>query len=154
MRRADREIKSFSEIVEVLERCDTIRLGINDEEYPYVVPLSFGYEVKDGQIVIYVHGAREGKKHDLIGRNPCVCVEADICHRFVETGDNVTTEYESLIGFGRAEKANEADTIRGLDLILKHCGFENFPYEPSVASFMTVYRVTLESVTGKRRAVD
>ena len=42
MRRSDREIKDFDEIVKVLERCDAVRLAFNDGDIPYIVPLSFG----------------------------------------------------------------------------------------------------------------
>ena len=45
MRRADREITDFNEIVEVLGRADTIRVGLFNGEYPYIVPVSFGMEV-------------------------------------------------------------------------------------------------------------
>ena len=153
MRKSNREIKAFDDIVEVLSRCDTIRLGLNDSPYPYIVPLSFGYEVDNGKVVIYIHGAKEGKKHDLISKDNKVCVEADICHRFVRTEDSVTTEYESIIGYGKAEKANQEDTIKGLNLLLEHCGYKGFEYRLSTLEFLTVYKITLDSITGKRRIV-
>ena len=43
MRKEKREIQSLSEIAELLSRCDTIRIGINDGDAPYVVPVSFGF---------------------------------------------------------------------------------------------------------------
>ena len=153
MRRADREITEFSEIVEVLERCDTIRLGLNGEKCPYVVPLSFGYEVREGKIVIFVHGAEVGLKHDMIEKDNRVCAEADICHGFAEVKQGITTVYESVIGFGTVEKAVAAEAIKGLDLILSHCGFGGHAYDTSVVSRLTVYKITLETVTGKRNRV-
>ena len=60
MRRAENEMSSLADIVDVLDRCDTIRLGLHGSEYPYVVPLSFGYEVANGKVVLYAHGAKEG----------------------------------------------------------------------------------------------
>ncbi len=154
MRRSDREIKEFAKIVDVLDRCDTIRLGLWGDEFPYVVPLSFGYEVAQGKIVVYIHGAKEGLKHDLIAKNNKICVEADLCHRFTEIENHdVTTEYESVIGFGTAEKADEAETLKGLDLILAHCGFPNYPYNKAATAVLTVYKITLDHVTGKRRTV-
>ena len=153
MRKSKREIKSFDEIVDVLNRCDTIRLGLSDIEYPYVVPLSFGFETENGKIVIYVHGAQDGKKHDLISRNNKVCVEADICHRFAETKKSVTTVYESVIGYGTAEKVYGNEMMKGLRLLLAHCGYEGFPFDQSVTNILTVYKITLDTVTGKRRTV-
>ncbi|WP_312372207.1 pyridoxamine 5'-phosphate oxidase family protein [Lachnoclostridium sp.] len=153
MRKADREIKDFNEVVDVLERCDTIRIGIFGEEYPYVVPLSFGYEVIDNKIILYVHGAKEGKKHDLIGRNSKVCIEADICHRFTDTGHSVTREYESIIGYGEAVKVFDQEAIKGLELLVAHCGFDGYPINEEALKVMTIYQITLEYVTGKRRFV-
>jgi len=44
MRRSDREIKECQDIYDILNRCGVIRLGINTPDYPYVVPMNFGYE--------------------------------------------------------------------------------------------------------------
>ncbi len=153
MRKKDREIKQFDDIVDVLNRCDTIRLGISGEKYPYVVPLSFGFETKNSKIILYIHGAQEGKKHDLIAQNNKVCVEADICHGFAETAQSVTTVYESIIGYGTAEKVYGDEMVQGLRLLLAHCGYEGFPFDQSVTKILTVYKITLDSVTGKRRTV-
>lgn len=39
MRRNDREITEFSEMTDVMKRCDVCRLALNDEEdYPYLLP--------------------------------------------------------------------------------------------------------------------
>lgn len=62
MRRSDREIKEFDKIVEVMRKCDVCRVAINDEKYPYILPLNFGMDVIDGKITLYFHGANEGKK--------------------------------------------------------------------------------------------
>jgi len=153
MRRSEREIKEFAGIVDVLDRCDTIHLGIHDEVYPYVVPLSFGYEVVDGKIVIYFHGAREGFKHELLAKNHKVCVEADLCHGFMDTGHSVTCEYESIIGFGTAEVVSGEEAVKGVDLLLRHCTFPGYEYDKKVMAVMYVYRITLDSVTGKRKQV-
>jgi len=153
MRRADREITDFNEIVDVLERADTIRLAMHDEPYPYIVPLSYGFEVSDGRVIIYFHGAKEGLKHELIAKNSCVCVEADIFHGYKEVPKSVTTEYESVIGFGTAELVSGDAAAHGIDLLLTHCGFDGFTYDRAVLGIVSVYKVTLESVTGKRRFV-
>lgn len=155
MRRSDREIKNFNEIADVLSRCNTIRLGINGAEYPYVVPLSFGFEVKEQQITIYFHGAKEGLKHELIAKNNNVCVEASIFHRFVELPHNaLTAEYESFIGFGKAIIVNGNEAIKGLNLICELAGFKDFEYGIEKALNATqVYKIDINNFTGKRRFV-
>ena len=52
MRKAEREITNFEEILNVFERCDTIRIGISDEPAPYIVPVSFGFEAFNGKIAV------------------------------------------------------------------------------------------------------
>ena len=70
MRRSDREITDRNEILQVMERCDVCRLALNDGEYPYILPLNFGMEQAGEQIILYFHGATEGKKLNLIARDP------------------------------------------------------------------------------------
>ena len=46
MRRKDREITDINEIKFLLKTMDTIRIGFNDQPYPYIVPVSYGFEEK------------------------------------------------------------------------------------------------------------
>lgn len=152
MIKSKREIKDFGEIVDVLERCTTMRLGIHDEVYPYVVPLSYGYEVVDGKIVMYFHGAREGFKHVLLAKNNHVCVEADIFHDYRDTGHSVTCEYESIIAFGTAEIVTDRqEAEKAMDLLLRHSDFPGYVYNKQIIDVMYIYRITIDSITGKRR---
>ena len=151
MRKTDREIKDFEDILDILRRCDTVRLGINGSEHPYVVPLSFGFEVKEGKLIIYIHGARQGFKHELLELDNRVCIEADICHRFAEFGGCITAEYESVIGFGRAEViTDENEANHGLELLLEHCGYGGFAYDRAALKVTKVFKIVLDSITGKR----
>jgi nitroimidazol reductase NimA-like FMN-containing flavoprotein (pyridoxamine 5'-phosphate oxidase superfamily) len=154
MRRADREIADFGEIVDILRRADTIHLGLHSNPYPYVVPLSFGFEAEEGGITLYFHGAKEGLKHDLIAQNPHVCVEAGIFHRYTEVPGSVTTEYESVIGYGTAILVEGAEAAHGMALILEHCGYGGFAYAPVALEVTAIYKITLESWTGKRNRVE
>ena len=154
MRKSDREIKGFSEIVSVVEQCETIRLALHGQDYPYVVPLSFGFEVVNGRLHLYFHGAKQGYKHELIARDNRACVEADIFHQYADTPQGVTTIYESMIGFGHVELVEGDDAIHGLDLLLEHCGYAGYEYDHDVTRVTAVYRVVLEQLTGKRRTLS
>lgn len=66
MRRLDREVKEFQDIVAIMERCDVCRIALNDNGYPYILPLNFGMTVTGEKIELYFHGATEGIKYDLI----------------------------------------------------------------------------------------
>lgn len=150
MRRADKEVTDFNEIAGVLHRADTIRLGLSGTPYPYVVPLSFGYAANKGRISLYIHGAFEGHKHDLLRENPHVCVEADTLFRYEKTPRGITARYESFIGFGTAHAIAGEEAARGMSLLLEHCGFAGYvcPREDTARTLM--YRIDLESFSAKR----
>ncbi len=150
MRRKDREVTDLGETIDILQRADTIRVGIHSEPYPYVVPLSYGFETVDAKIILYFHGATEGFKHDLLRANPNVCAETDIFRRYTSIGDSITTEYESFIGFGRAVLVHGEEAIKGMDLLLTHCGYENFPYDKSALDYVSIYKIELASYRAKR----
>lgn len=150
MRRADREIKDFNEIVDVIARCDTLRLGLHGETYPYVVPLSFGYECVDNTLNIYVHGAKLGKKQECIEQNKRVCVEMDIFHGYQANGPKVTTLYESVIGYGEIKLVEQEEAMKGLQLLMQHCGYEEVALDERVLPVLHVYKIVLQEIQGKR----
>lgn len=155
MRKADREIKDFEEIKELLDECQTIRLAMHDEPYPYIVPLSYGWEERNRQIFIYFHCAKEGKKLDLITKNGNVCFEADCLAGYKSTGHGVTADYRSLIAFGKAERVYGEELVRGLELLLAHCHVEGYSARECAAMGITaVVRITVNGITGKRRFAE
>lgn len=152
MRKAAREITDFQEIVEVLSRCDTVRLGISDGDAPYIVPLSFGYEIVNGKIAVYFHGAKAGRKAELLRAFPRVCVEADLCHGFPSNGHGgYTCDYESVIGYGTIELLEGAEAEKGIRLLLAHCGIQAEACPENAMAITAVNRVILDEVCGKRR---
>ncbi len=84
MRRQDREVKDFDKITATIEGCDCCRLGLNDDGQVYIVPMNFGFKVQNNNIVLYFHGASEGRKIDILKRNPHVGFEMDTGHHLNE----------------------------------------------------------------------
>lgn len=152
MRKAEREVKSTEELAEILSRCDTIRLGICDGGTPYVVPVSFGYEVLDGKIAVYIHGAKEGRRAGLLSGRPRVCVEADLCHGFPQNGrGGITCDYESVIGWGTVELLDGAEAEKGIRLLMEHCGVAGEGCPDGTMPVTRVNRIVLDEATGKHR---
>ena len=73
MRRKDREVTTVDGIKEILDSCKTACIAMVDGGAPYVVPLNYGYEIKDGNLIMYFHCAKEGRKIDILKRNNKVC---------------------------------------------------------------------------------
>ncbi|MDE5782319.1 MAG: pyridoxamine 5'-phosphate oxidase family protein [Lachnospiraceae bacterium] len=153
MRRNDREIKEFENIVSVMEKCDVCRLAFNTEDYPYILPLNFGMEVEDGKITLYFHGANEGRKYELMAKDNRVCFEMDCSHRLVtdEESGSCTMEYESVIGQGLVEIVPDEEKYNALCILMKHYHKEEFPFNKNIIPQTTLFKVTVNKVTGKRR---
>lgn len=60
MRRKDREITDIGEILQIVDRAKILHLGLFDGEYPYIVPLHFGYAYENEMLTFFMHGARKG----------------------------------------------------------------------------------------------
>lgn len=152
MRRRDREVTEQSEVLEILERCDTLRIGIQGEKYPYVVPVSFGVETREEQVVIYFHCARQGKKVELLMKSPSVSVEGDVFYKTEETEHWITARYESVIGFGECRFLSEKEEIlHGLTVLMEHYGYSQYPLAECMGlPHLLVGEIVLTSLSGKR----
>ena len=71
MRRAEREVTEEAHIREILEGCETLRLGLWDGDEVYVVPVSYGYLYEEGRCTLYFHGSAQGRKAEVLARAAC-----------------------------------------------------------------------------------
>lgn len=153
MKQTDKAVTDIRAICDILSRCDVIRVGMNADGYPYVIPLTFGAELKDDKIIIYFHSAGTGRKWQLLAEDPRVSVEADLYYRTVRTRTGgVTACYESVIGTGMAERIEgHAEKLAAMKSILDHYKQSGFPVESCAGmSRVEVFRVVLTQVSGKR----
>lgn len=150
MNRKDREVLN-EDIYDILVRCDTLRIGLINKSGVYVVPVSFGTNIKDGVLTLYFHGAKTGLKIDCAKANPTVGFEADIFYKTEPVGMSITARYESVIGSGTMTEALDDEKIFGLNKILEHYHYYDFPVEECKSLPRTsVYKITVNEITGKR----
>ncbi len=156
MRRKDREVRNITEIFDILNRCNTVRIAMQDDPYPYVVPVSFGVEMVDGKAVIYFHCARKGMKVDLLTLSPRVCVEGDNFIKVETTDHGITTRYESVIGFGECcFVTDRTEIIHGLKVLTEHYGYMDYSLDSCRSlEHLLVGRIILDEITGKRNLPD
>jgi nitroimidazol reductase NimA-like FMN-containing flavoprotein (pyridoxamine 5'-phosphate oxidase superfamily) len=151
MRRKDKEITDTDAIASVIRKSTVCRLAMSDDGQPYVLPMSFGY--KDG--AVYFHCAPEGRKIDIIRKNPRVCIEFDVDCR-LKTGDSACQwgfYFQSAIAFGVAAFIEDAAEKRAaLDIIMRHYSSEAFTYPDSAIDKIVVIRVSVAELTGKAAA--
>ena len=157
MRRADREVKDIHEILQIVDRAKILRLGLMDEEYPYIVPMHYGYEYAEDsrELLFYLHGAKEGRKLDLIRKDPKACIELDCDIELISGGDEPCkygSAYASVIGRGRVEVVEEErEKIKGLRLLMKNQTGREFEINGRMAASVAVLKVRLSEFTAKAR---
>jgi len=154
MRRKDREITDKAEIIKIIEQCEVCRLGLSDDNIPYIIPMNYGYKYQEGKLTLYFHGAKEGKKLDIIAKNPKACFEVDCSHELVtaEEAWNYTMNYESVIGNGEISICTDKSEIaEGLQLLMKQVARDKeFTFPDHVMNSVTVFKLEVTDFTGKR----
>ena len=153
MRRTDREITDRAEMLAIMEKCQVCRLALHNGDYPYILPVNFGMEEKDGQLVLYFHGAAEGTKYDLMAADPRASFEMD-CETVLCSSrkqGNCTMSYSSVIGRGTVSFLEGAEKVHALDVLTAHYHPEGFAYYPAVIPQTRVWQLTVESMTAKHR---
>ena len=154
MRRSDREITDKSEIIKIIDKCDVCRIALSDNNIPYIVPMNFGYQYVDGKLNLYFHGAKEGKKLDIIAINPLACFEMDCSHKLIEAPNawEYTMEYESVIGNGTIYLCTEkSEKILALtQLMQKYAKGKVFTFPDRVIESAAIFRLEVSEFTGKR----
>ena len=155
MHRSELEIKDAAKIKSFLQRCDVVRLAVNTEAAPYIVPLNYGfdYEENAGSLVFYFHGAAHGLKLDLMQKDPNVGFELD---NFIELKEadqacNFSTKYESIVGNGSIlfiedkEKKKEC-----LDKIMrKQTGKESWQYGEEALKRIVTFKLIVDTFSMK-----
>ena len=155
MRRKDREVTSIDEIRQILDKAKVLHLGLYDDEYPYIVPMHYGYVYQSDSIIFYMHGAKEGHKIDLINRNPKVCVELE-CDTELDPGGEIPCNYgayfASVMGKGTARiVTDEQEKICGLRQLMKTQTGKEFTMGERMASSVAVIKVTVTEFTAKAK---
>jgi nitroimidazol reductase NimA-like FMN-containing flavoprotein (pyridoxamine 5'-phosphate oxidase superfamily) len=149
MRRKDKEITDTEIITKILSQSDTCRIAMFDKNYPYIVPLNYGYFDN----TIYFHSASSGKKIDLLKQNCKVCFEIEYANEIVkhEKSCHWTTKYRSIIGFGNVDIITDYEQKkRGLEIIMEHYGKFDNEFNDSQIDKIVILKLNIESISGKQ----
>jgi nitroimidazol reductase NimA-like FMN-containing flavoprotein (pyridoxamine 5'-phosphate oxidase superfamily) len=152
VRKANKEIKDVSVIVQLLKTCHVGRLGtIGSDGYPIVKPVNFAYHAGK----IYFHTALAGEKIEDIRRDNRVCFEVDLPIAFVRAVNQPCEAaylYRSVIIKGRASLAEDhgerTQAFKSLmDKYQPEGGYGPYPAEK--LAMTGIVRIDVEEMTGK-----
>ena len=152
MRRKDRQVTDFDRIVSIIDECPIIHLGLADEPYPYVVTVNFAYKVEGGQVYFYIHGAKAGRKYELMQKNKK-------CAFFMEVNEGIktmpekkdcTTIYRSVAGSADIEFMEGADAFEAAKLCMaRYPETEKAPYNLASVPHTCFARLKVVELNGK-----
>ena len=157
MRRQDREIKDPSVILDIINSLPIGHLAMNDAGKPYGVTMNYLSELDANRnAVLYFHGAKEGRKTEILARDPHVYffAERDDGPKVIVRPNgtkSVTNLYVSVAGEGVMELVEDAAEKRRVLLAMANA-FSDEPIESvpdAVVERTAVWKLVLHGVTGK-----
>ena len=157
MTRREREITDREAIKRILDRSQVVHIGLTDGDEPYVVPMNYGYTMdEDGTLKLYLHGATQGKKLDMMRNNPKVFLEME-CDVQPFAGDvacRYGMAYLSLMGRGRAVILEDPqEKMEAMSILMKTQTGGDFTFEERLVRVVSVIRIDVLEYTAKGRAI-
>jgi len=159
MRRKDKEIINIDEKLEIIAKCKVCRIGLSENNYPYIVPLNYGFSYDDGKLNLYFHCATEGKKIDIIKKNNNACFEIDCDTKLIE-GEKPCDygyEFKSIIGSGKIIFLDTKDEkMNGLNYLMKQQTGKDIKYDFNEKELnnVIVFKMSVNEFTGKRKMIN
>lgn len=153
MRRKDREVTDSEKILEIVDECEIVRLGLADGDVPYIVPVNFAWRMEEGRLELYIHGAKAGRKYELMRKNGRCSFEMDVpvaLECIPERGD-VTMRYKCVMGTADINFLEGEEKQYALDQIImaRHEETKNFPYQKSLVKATAVARLRVTELSAK-----
>lgn len=153
MRRKDREVTDNNKINEIISMCHCCRLGFNDAGEVYIVPLNFGFAQVDDKRIFYFHGAKEGRKIDLISRTHTAGFELDTNYNLHkgDTACQYSASFMSVIGTGHIDFIEDAvEKAFALQMIMfQSTGRKNWDFADEILNSTCIFKLEVNAISCK-----
>jgi len=146
LRNSETQITDRDEIIKILDSCERCRIGFSDDGEPYMVPINYGYTYIDNVLTVFFHCASEGRKMDIIKKNPLVCFEVDYDTRLNpdDSPGKIAIKYESIVGVGTVQIVDDFHEKRRIlgNMMKKFHRYNPF-YHPTPLTDNRVHEVVI-----------
>lgn len=154
MRRKDREVKDFNTILSIIDKCEILRLGLADGDFPYIVPMNFSYEVEENNhLNFYIHGATAGRKFELMQKNKKCSFEMDIPLEmdFLYELHDITMRYESVMGTAEIKFVPDAEKefVMQNKILARSEELYNFPWNKNALKRCAIVQLSVLEISAK-----
>ena len=155
MRRTDREITDLAAIQKFIQQESIIRIAFYDEGDIYIVPVNYGYLFENDKHIFYFHGAKAGRKYELIKSSPSVGFEIDGNYKLLEAdiACDFSARFQSVIGTGKLFLVDDfEEKIKGLNLLMKQSTGKDFwNYENKMIDGVAVFKLEADKLSCKAK---
>ena len=156
MTRRERQVTDINTIINILDKSKVLHLGLVDGDEPYVVPMNYGYTMENEKLTLWLHGATQGRKLDVMRANPKVffSMECDLQPFEGEVACKYGVGYSSLMGKGIAEIVEDVEVKKdALTFLMKTQTGKNFEFNDKLVSVVSVIKIDVAEYTAKYRPV-
>lgn len=159
IRRKDRA-KDDAWISEFLRRAPIGVMATVRDDQPFLVSRNFAYD--EERHAIYMHGAKKGRTYENVQANPKVCFSVSEMGRLLPADEAIEfgVEFAGAVVFGRvAIVDDDSEAAQGLRLLMEKyfphlkSGLDYDPIVPDVVKVTAVFRIDIESWSGKEKKV-
>ena len=160
MRRKDRA-RDDDWIKEFLHRAPFGVMAVSYKDQPFTNTRQYVYD--EAANAIYMHGAKKGHTPAVIAANDRVCFSVSEMGRLIPADEavEVSVEFAGVMVFGKAVVVDdEAEAIHALQLLMEKYFFhlqpgkDYRPAEPKDLKITAVFRIDIESWSGKEKKVE
>lgn len=143
-------INDLSEREKIIRACKTCFLALADNDRPYVLPMNFAL---DGDTVI-LHSAQEGRKWEILKRNPKVCINwilgEELAWQDKQVGCSYRVRSKSVLAEGEAEFIEDYDEkITCLTRFMAQYSDFEFKFNPPSVRNVGIIRVHVREWSAK-----
>ena len=160
MRRKDREVTDFNEMLELIDEEEVLRLALSDEAGTYIVPVNYGYQYGSGEegnvLSFFIHGAAQGRKANILtaaaSSGSEIPFEIDGRH-LPEISDSCDASYYymSVIGTVRVTVLDSDEKLNALNALMDNVmPADEYHFQESVVERTMLCRLDVTSWTCKK----
>ncbi|MBZ0243222.1 MAG: pyridoxamine 5'-phosphate oxidase family protein [Bacteroidales bacterium] len=147
----NRKLTLQADIEDVIQKCDACTLSMVDGGgLPYAVPMNFGYKNRQ----LFLHSGPEGKKIELLKKNPQVCITFSSDHKLrwqnAEVACSYSMKYRSVMILGEIRFLDDlSEKQAALDIIMGHYTENTVKYSEPALKNVCVMQVNIREINGR-----
>ncbi len=147
----NRTLDNPRDILDIIQNCNVCYVSMVDKENkPYVIPMNFGF----ADNTILLHGAKQGKKIDILKNNLNVCIVFSTDHQLRWQNEDIacswSMKYRSVLAYGKVEFIDDISEKEALfHQFMKNYSPINFKFSKPSLEEVQLIKVPIDKFEGR-----